>query len=93
VVVKNLNNSKIAQKDGPVESPLLRGVRQGVVASLRQKHSIAIDTLLAQYPEMLGHVVLAAIDDLARDGVISIEGSYCGSVGVTLRGDSREAVA
>ena len=91
VVVKKLNNSKVTRNEIAVHSPLLGGVRRGIAASLRQKRSIGLDTLLDQYPEIVGPVVLAAIDDLAREGVVTIDASYCGSVSVTWHGDAGQA--
>lgn len=71
------------------DSPLARYVREAVLVYVRQKASlggIALDAVLRQHADALAPVVLAAVDDLARGGVIAIDVSACGAVVVVWRG-------
>ena len=73
-------------------SPLARAIRDSVRAYVWQKSviGVAIDSLLRQYPDAVAPLVLAAVDGLARDGIIGLVPAICG-VGIEWRGRAERA--
>ena len=84
-------NFKVSLRKRSVDqiSPLSRGVTEAVAVYVRQRRSVGsvgVATILAQHPEALAPMVLTAIDELAGRGMVGVEVSACGTVGIAWRG-------
>ena len=64
-------NSQQVQKGA-----LLPAVRDMIATFVQQKGTTSIAILLAQAPEIMGPLVIEAIEDLAHEGTITVQGKY-----------------